>query len=126
MLRHQGGRYTHLEHTIFTEQKFVKRDRYGNRIDAKLHTCKLPLEFRVEALFEGEFLYEENLVFHDSNMEIYFSADLYPPIPLEDPYPSCDDFYDDESSYGFDCCCGGVDIDDNEVYICCHARNPYD
>ena len=52
LLRHQGGRYTRLEHTIFTEQKFVKRDRHKNRIDAKLHTRKLPLEFQVESLLE--------------------------------------------------------------------------
>ena len=126
LLHHQGGRYTRLEHTIFTEQKFVKRDRHGNRIDAKLHTHKLPLEFRVKSLFEGEFLCEENPIFHSLNVEIFFSADLYPPIAHEDPYPSCEDFYDDESSYGFACCCGGVDIDDKEVCICRHARDPYD
>ena len=106
MLCHQGGRYTRLEHTIFTEEKFVKRDRHGNRIDAKLHTRKLPLDFRVESLFEGEFLCEANPTFHSSDVERCFSADLYPPLPPEDPYPSYDDFEDDE----FDCCCGGINI----------------
>ena len=76
-------------------------------------------------MFEGEFLCEENPVFHGSDVERCFSADLYPPLPPEDPYPSCGDFYDDESSYGFDCCCGGVDIDDKEFCIYRHARDPY-
>ena len=64
LLRHQGGRYTRLEHIVYTEQKFIKRDRQGNRIDAKLHTCRLPLDSRVESIFYGKFLCEENPVFH--------------------------------------------------------------
>ena len=63
LLRHQGGKYTRLEHIIFTKQNFVKCDRHGNRIDAKLHTRKLPLDFRVESLDEGEFLCEANPIF---------------------------------------------------------------
>ena len=42
LLRNQGGRYTRLEHSVYIEQKFIKRDRQGNRIDAKLHTRKTP------------------------------------------------------------------------------------
>ena len=45
LLSHQGGRYTHLEHTIFIENNFFKHNRHGNCIDAKLHTRKLPLDF---------------------------------------------------------------------------------
>ena len=126
LLHHQGGRYTCLEHTFFTEQNFIKRDRHGNRIDAKLHTRRLPLDLWVESIFDDEFLCEENPIFHNSDVEICFSPDLYPPIPPEDRYPSCDYFYDDEDSFGFDCPCGGVNSDDKEVRICRHARDPYD
>ena len=126
LLRHQGGRYTRLEHIVFTEQKFIKRDHHGNRIDAKLHTRRLPLDLWVESIFDGEFLCDENPIFHGSDVERCFSPDLYPPIPPEDLYPSCDYFYDDEDNFGFDCPYGVVNISDKEVCICRHARDPYD
>jgi len=90
--------------------------------------AKLPLDSQVESIFDGEFLFDENPIFHGSDVERCFSPDLYPPIPPEDPYPSCDYPYDDDNSFGFDCPCGGVDIDGaaGEVCICCHACDPYD
>ena len=81
LLRHQGGRCTRLEHTVFTEQNFIKRDRHGNRIDAKFHTRRLPLDLRIVSIFDGKFLCDENPILHVSDVEICFSPDLFPPHP---------------------------------------------
>ena len=83
---------------------------------------------RVESIFDNEFLRKENPVFHSSDVERCFSPDLYPPIPPEDPYPSCDYPYDDDDSFGFNCPCGGVDIGSAAEKVCIyrHACDPYD
>ena len=93
-----------------------------------MHTPTLPLDSWVETFFYGEFLCDENPVFHSSDVERCFSPDLYPPIPPEDPYPSCDYPYDDDDSFGFNCPCGGVDIGSAAEKVCIyrHACDPYD
>ena len=47
LLHHEGGRYTRLEHTVFTSQKYIKKDAQGQRIDSKIYTRQIPLNFRV-------------------------------------------------------------------------------
>ena len=76
MLHHQGGRYTKLEHTVFTSQKYIKRDAQGQRIDSKVYTRQIPLNFRVQSFFQGEFLCEANETFHGFNIERCFSPFL--------------------------------------------------
>ena len=90
--------------------------------------AKLPLDSQVESIFDGEFLFDENPIFHGSDVERCISPDMYPPIPSEDPYSSCDYPSDDDDIFGFDCLCGGFDIGGaaREVCICHHARDPYD
>ena len=77
MLHHQGGHYTKLEHTIFTSQKYIKKDAQGQRIDSKVYTSQIPLNFRVQSFFQG--LCEANEIFHGSDIERCFSPFLYPP-----------------------------------------------
>ena len=78
MLHHQGGRYTRLEHTVLTSQKYIKRDAQGQRIDSKVYTRQIPLNFRLQSFFQGEFLCESNEIFHGSDIERCFSPFLYP------------------------------------------------
>ena len=87
MLHQEGGRYTRLEHTVFTSQKYIKRDAQGQRIDSKIYTRQIPLNFRVQSHFRGEFLCEPNELFHRSDIERCFSPFLYPPTKLEDDPP---------------------------------------
>ena len=94
MLHHNGGRYKRLEHTLYTSQKYIKRDAQGQRIDSKVHTRRIPLNFRVESLFQGEFLCESDAIFHGSDIERCFSPNLYPPTQPEEDLPNIDDFKD--------------------------------
>ena len=48
LLHHEGGRYTRLEHTVFTSQKYIKKDAQGQRIDSKIYTRQIPLNFWVQ------------------------------------------------------------------------------
>ena len=91
MLHHEGGRYTRLEHIVFTAQKYIKRDAQGQRIDSKVYTRQIPLNFRVQSHFRGEFLCELNELFHRSDIEICLSPFLYPPTKLEDNRPNFED-----------------------------------
>ena len=127
MLHHQGGRYTRFKHTVFTSQKYIKRDAQGQRNDSKVYTRQIPLNFRVQSFFQGEFLCEANEIFHGSDIERCFSPFLYPPAQFEDDPPNIDDFQDYDSDIaGWDCPCGGVDFDGREVCICLQGRDPYD
>ena len=87
MLHHEGGRYTRLEHTVFTSQKYIKRDAQGQRIDTKIYTRPIPLKFQVESHFKGEFLCDPNELFHGSDIERCFNPFLYPSTKLEDDPP---------------------------------------
>ena len=45
MLLHHGGRYTWLEHTVYTSQNYIKQDAQGQRIDSKVYMKQIPLNF---------------------------------------------------------------------------------
>ena len=128
MLLHHGGRYTRLEHTVYTSQTYIKRDAQGQIIDSKVYTKQIPLNFRVESLFQGEYLCESNEIFHGSDIERCFSPELYPPIQFEEDPPNIDDFKDYESDIPeWDCPCCGRDLGDGrEVCICRKGRDLYD
>ena len=108
MLHHEGGRYTRLEHTVFTSQKYIKRDAQGQRIDSKIYTRQIPLKFWVHSHFIGEFLCDPNELFHGSDIERCFSPFLYPPTKLEDNPPSFEDSQPyDSDDVDWDFPCGG-------------------
>ena len=91
LLHHEGGRYTRLEHTVFTSQKYINKDAQSQRIDSKIYTRQIPLNFRVQPYFRGEFLCESNELFHGSDIERCFSPFLYPPVEFEDDLPNFED-----------------------------------
>ena len=91
LLHHEGGRYTRLEHTVFTSQKYIKRDAQGQMIDSKIYTRHISLNFQVQSYFRGEFLCESNELFHRFDIERCFSPFLYPPAEFEDDPPNFED-----------------------------------
>ena len=127
LLHHEGGWYTRLEHTIFTSQKYIKKDAQGQRIDSKIYTRQIPLNFRVQSYFRGEFLCESNELFHRFDIERCFSPFLYPPAEFEDDPPNFEDsqVYDSDD-VDWDCPCGGMDLDGRGIYLCFQGRDPYD
>ena len=127
MLHLEGGRYNKLEHTVFTTQKYIKRNAQGQRIDSKVHTRQIPLNFQVESHFCGEFLCDPNELFYGSEIEMCFSPLLYPPPKFEDNPPTFEDSqYYDSDDVDWDCSCEGVDIDGHNHCICLQGRDPYD
>ena len=125
---HHGECYMRLENTVYTSQKYIKLDAQGHRIDSNVYTKRIPSKFRVESLFQGEFLCKSNAIFHGSDIERCFSPDSYPLIQLEEDPSNFDAFKDYDSDIpGFDCPCGGLDLGNrHEVCICLQGRDPYD
>ena len=127
MLHHEGGRYTRLEHTVFTSQKYIKRDAQGQRIDSNIYTRQIPLNFRVQSHFRGEFLCDLNELFHGSKIERCFSPFLYPPTKLEDDPPAFEDSQAyDSDDVDWDCPCSGQDLDGRGICLCLQGQDPYD
>ena len=91
MLHYDDGKYRRLDHTLYTSQKFIRRNVHGERIDSKILTRRIPLNFRVESKFHGEFLYDPNPIFNGSDIEQCFGPMLYPPPRFEDHPPYLDD-----------------------------------
>lgn len=119
-LRDLGGRYTPLDYTVYTSQKFIKRNQDGQRIDSKVHTRWIPFNIRVESTFEGKFFCDPNSVMFGSDVEQCFSYTLYLDRFPDEPLDSDED--------PFDCPCGGVDLGDGcgLVCICLQGWDPYD
>ena len=80
-LIHEGGSYKPLEHRIYAQQKYIRRSVSGNHIESRVTTRQIPLDYRVESLFRGGFVYEPESqgLFKGSDVERCFGYDLYPP-----------------------------------------------
>ena len=78
-LHFEGGTYKSLEHTVFTRKKFIRRDVKGKQIESIATTREIPLNYKVESKFCGEFICEPNPMFQGSDVERCFSPFLYPP-----------------------------------------------
>ena len=80
----------------------------SQRSHLKIYTRQIPLNFRVQSYFRGEFLHESNELFHGSDIERCFSAFLYPLTKLEDDPPNFEYSQAYESDdVDWDCPCGG-------------------
>ena len=89
-LIHEGGTYQPLEHRIYAQQKFIRRSIAGEHIESRVTTREIPLDYKVESHFRGEFLCEPNPLFKGSDIERCFSQFLYPP-PSPVPYEHVDE-----------------------------------
>ena len=68
-LRHLGGAYSPLEPPIFIQQKYKRMDKNGRLLDNKIHTRRIPLNTKVESIFQGEFCCIPNGVMIRSDVE---------------------------------------------------------
>ena len=108
-LRHLGGAYSPLEPPVFTQQKFRRMDKNGRLLDHKIHTRRIPLNLKVESIFQGELCCIRNEVMLGSDVEQCFSNCLF----LDTEFGSDSDrFAGGENPYGSDsdrfagCTCG--------------------
>ena len=76
-LRHLGGAYSPLEPPIFTRQKYRRMDNNGCLLDNKVHMRRIPLNIKVESIFQGEFCCIPNEVMIESDVEQFFSSFLF-------------------------------------------------
>ena len=98
MLHYEGGQYKPLDHTLYTSQKFISRSLERDKMESKVVTTRIPLNYRVESKFRGEFVYEPNPIFHKSDIEQCFGPFLYPPPGFKGPpYLEDSQFYYDDS-----------------------------
>ena len=99
MLHFEGGSYKPLEHQLFVKQKVIRRTLEGSEIESRVTIRDIPLDYKVESKFRGEFICEPNFLFQGSDVERCFDPWLYPLVmpeaspPREDAqgYPSDDD-----------------------------------
>ena len=112
-LHYEGGTYKPLDHTIHTRQKFIRRSLEGNVIESRVTTREIPLNYRVESHFRGEFICEPNFLFQGSDVERCFSSFLYPP-------PSSDGSPVPEDAQGF------YDSNYDEIWEYLQGRDPYE
>ena len=84
-------------------------------------TREIPLDYRVESLFRGEFVYEPESrgLFKGSDVERCFGYDLYPP-------PSPPDMSEEEHFWRTYAEGQGWDSDDLEIWEMLQGRDPYD
>ena len=75
-----GGTYSPLEPPIYTQQKYRRMDRNGHLLDNTIHTRRIPLNFKVESIFQGEFLCVPNETILEFDVEQCFSYCLFPNI----------------------------------------------
>ena len=96
ILHYEGGSYKPLEHRLYVQQKVIRRTLQGSEIESRVIIRDIPLDFKVESNFRGEFICEPNLLFQGSDVERCFSPFLYPP-PSSDISPPLEDAqgYDD-------------------------------
>ena len=76
-LRHLGGAYSPLEPPIFTQQKFRRMDKNRRLLDHKIHTRRIPLNLKVESIFQGDFYYIPNEIMIGCDVGQYFSNYLF-------------------------------------------------
>ena len=76
-LQHFGGTYSPLEPPIFTQHKYIRMDKNGSLLDNNIHTRRIPLNFKVEFIFQGELCCVPNEIMLGSDVEQCFQIPYF-------------------------------------------------
>ena len=76
-LQHLRGPYSPLEPPIFTRHKYIRMDKNGHLLDNKIHMRRIPLNTKVESIFQGELCCIPNGFMIISDVEQCFSTCLF-------------------------------------------------
>ena len=98
---------------MYVKQKVIRRTLEGSDIESRVTIRDIPLDFKVESKFRGEFICEPNFLFQGSDVEHYFSPLLYPPVTPEASPPP-------EDAQGY------ASSDDDDIWEYLQGRDPYD
>ena len=80
-LHFEGGTYKPLEHRMYVQQKVIRRSVEDNHIESRVTIRDIPLDFKVESHFRGEFICEPLAVLNGSDVQCCFYPWLYPLPP---------------------------------------------
>ena len=68
-LHFEGGSYRPLEYHMYVQQKVIRRNVEGDHIKSRVTIRDIPLDFRVQSKFRGEFVCEPLEDFHGSDVQ---------------------------------------------------------
>ena len=72
---------------MYVQQKVIRKNVEGDHIESRVTIRDIPLDFKVESKFRGEFICEPLEIFQGSDVQCCFSPWLYS-LPSDDEIPN--------------------------------------